>query len=184
MPRIPLNDPRYITNLSVKSGDLNLISRNEGGNLIQDPNTDSVLYIEATKFTYDNNSINNVLKTNFEYYKFPSRILVVDDVDLNAIPIEDLNIEDPIGPIKIRYRLNKQVVPTVLTQEEVNEKIANNDTNYRFYKDDKGWAFASRIEGSFSELQFGTVLEGLPQTIANRFTVTQDILDKKSGFII
>ena len=180
MPRIPLNDPRYITNLSVKSGDLNLISRNEGGNLIKDPTTDSVLYIEPTKFTYDNNSINNVLKTNFEYYKFPSRILVVDDVDLNNIPVEDLNIEDPIGPIKIRYRLNKQVVPIVLTQAETAEKVKNNDTNHRFFTDSTGYSYPSRIEGSFQELQLANVLEGLPQTIPNRFVVTQDILDRKA----
>ena len=176
MPKIPLDDPRYVTNLSVKSNDRNLISRNEGGNLIQV--TGELLYIETPTYIYDNTAINNVLKTNFEYYKFPSRIVVVDDVDLGIIPIEELNIEIPDEPIKIRYRLNQQEVPTVLTVEEVNEQVKTKDTNNRFIYNDNTWTFESRIEGSFKELDFGTVLEGMPQTLANRFTVTQDIIDR------
>ena len=178
MPAIPLNDPRYITNLSIKSNDQNLISRNEGGNLIEV--TGELMYIETATYIYDNTAINNVLKTNFEYYKFPSRIVVVDDVDLGIVPIEELNIDVPDEPIKIRYRLNEQAAPVLLTAEEVDEKNKNKETSNTRFIFDGSWTLASRIEGSFTELEFGNVLEGMPQTLSNRFTVTQDILDRNA----
>ena len=176
---MPLDQTYYINNLSIKSADPNLISRNDGGNLVEVK--DEFLYIEPITYQYVNSNINNVLTTNFSYYKFPSRILVVDEVDIDSITLDELNISDELNqPIKSRYKLNKQVVPKLLQNTEISIRIKDGTVDgnrVQFLPSSTNTTRDSRVELSVQELQFDTILEGTPQLTTNRFTVTEDVLN-------
>lgn len=176
---MPLDQTYYINNLSIKSADPNLISRNDGGNLVEVK--DEFLYIEPITYQYVNSNINNVLTTNFSYYKFPSRILVVDEVDIDSITLDELNISDELNqPIKSRYKLNKQVVPKLLPESEISIRIKDGTVDgnrVQFLPSSTNTTRDSRVELSVQELQFDTILEGTPQLTTNRFTVTEDVLN-------
>ena len=176
---MPLDQTYYINNLSIKSADPNLVSRNDGGNLVEVK--DEFLYIEPITYQYVNSNINNVLTTNFSYYKFPSRILVVDEVDIDSITLDELNISDELNqPIKSRYKLNKQVVPKLLSESEISIRIKDGTVDgnrVQFLPSSTNTTRDSRVELSVQELQFDTILEGTPQLTTNRFTVTEDVLN-------
>ncbi len=174
---MPLNQTYYIDNLSIKSADPNIVSRNDGGNLVEV--TDEFLYIEPVTYQYINSNINNVLTTNFSYYKFPSRILVVDEVDVDSITLDELNISDELSqPIKSRYKLNKQVVPKLLSDTEISARIKDGSIDgNRSEFIGNSITTNSSVNVSMQELQFDTILEGTPQLTTNRFTVTEDVLN-------
>jgi len=176
---MPLDPTYYINNLSIKSADPNLVSRNDGGNLVEVK--DEFLYIEPITYQYVNSNINNVLTTNFSYYKFPSRILVVDEVDVDSITLDELNISDELNqPIKSRYKLNKQVVPKLLSESEISIRIKDGTVDgnrVEFLPNSTTTTRDSKVELSVQELQFDTILEGTPQLTTNRFTVTEDVLN-------
>ena len=176
---MPLDQTYYINNLSIKSADPNIVSRNDGGNLVEVK--DEFLYIEPITYQYVNSNINNVLTTNFSYYKFPSRILVVDEVDVDSITLDELNISDELNqPIKSRYKLNKQVVPKLLSDSEISIRIKDgivDGNRVQFLPSSTLTTRDSQVELSVQELQFDTILEGSPQLTTNRFTVTEDVLN-------
>lgn len=178
---MPLDKIYYENNLSAKSADLNIIPRNDGGNLIEVK--DKFLYIEPMTYKYVNSTINDVLKTSFEYYKFPSRIIVVDEVDVDNLSFDDLDIADELNqPIKTRYKLSaNQELPRLLTNSEYKLRLEEGTSNGRnkfitstSNNRDTG---DSLVNVSLKELEFNDVIEGNSQLIPNRFIVTQDILD-------
>ena len=175
---MPLDKIYYENNLSAKSADLNIIPRNDGGNLINKNN--NFLYIEPITYKYINSTVNNVIKTNFEYYKFPSRIIVVDDVDADAISVNELDISDELTQsIQYRYKLNKQIVPILLNNKEASSRILNGTSNGRAKLTDNKASLTNNsiVDLSLQELNYNIVVNGIPQLTPNRFTVTQDILD-------
>lgn len=93
---------KYQGNLTVTSNDTNIVPRDDAGNVQLETNSEKnpLLIIEpvATRITL--NSVLKVLDTQFEYFKFPATVRVIDDtevdVDLTIPELEDLPEQDLI----------------------------------------------------------------------------------------
>jgi hypothetical protein len=99
---------KYQGNLTVTSNDMNIIPRDEAGNITLQENseTNPLLIIEPVATKIRLNSVLKVLDTRFQYFKFPATTRVVDtpdvDVDLNVPELEEIQIESDI--IYARYK--------------------------------------------------------------------------------
>jgi len=76
---------KYQGNLTVTSNDMNIVPRDEAGNvqLQEDSETNPLLIIEpvATRITL--NSVLKVLDTQFQYFKFPATTRIIADTEVN-----------------------------------------------------------------------------------------------------
>lgn len=173
---MPLDKKYYENNLSAKSADLNIIPRNDGGNLIEVK--DKYLYIEPITYKYLNSTVNNVIQTSFQYYKFPSRIIVTDELDTESININDLDISDELNQsLNYRYKLSKQDVAKLLSVTELQQQLIDGTSNGRIRLSNGDIIQNSIVDASMKELNYDIIIDGTPQLITNRFSVTQDILD-------
>jgi hypothetical protein len=89
--------------LTYVSNNVNVIPRNENGNIALQEGVDNnpLLIIEPTVNRITTKSMLRVLDTQFKYFKFPARTTVVDEdvVDLDL----DLNLQS-LDPVFARYR--------------------------------------------------------------------------------
>ena len=89
--------------LTYVSNNVNVIPRNENGNIALQEGVDNnpLLIIEPTVNRITTKSMLRVLDTQFKYFKFPARTTVVDEdvVDLDS----DLNLQS-LDPVFARYR--------------------------------------------------------------------------------
>ena len=100
MPNI--NDPvvvdqisKYINDgLTVTSNNTDIVPRDDNGNIIIQPG--SYLIIETTDYNITNQSILQVLDTQFNYFKFPANTIIED------IPEIDINLD--LDPVFARYK--------------------------------------------------------------------------------
>ncbi len=91
---------KYQGNLTVTSNDTNIVPRDDAGNVQLEANsqTNPLLIIEpvATRITL--NSVLKVLDTQFQYFKFPATVRVIDtpqvDVDLTIPELDDVIEQD------------------------------------------------------------------------------------------
>jgi len=91
---------KYQGNLTVTSNDSNIILRDDAGNvqLQEESTTNTLLIIEpvATRITL--NSVLKVLDTQFQYFKFPATVRIIDDtevdVDLTIPELDDIPEQD------------------------------------------------------------------------------------------
>lgn len=106
MPSQKELNEKYGNNLSVTSNDPQIIQRDQSGNI--SPESSKTVYIEPTVWKYDNNSINQIIDTNFSYYTFPPK-LIIDDAEVPDVEgLADLGIK-----FNSRYRAEPQPVPTI-----------------------------------------------------------------------
>ena len=105
MPNI--NDPvvvdqisKYINDgLTVTSNNTDIVPRDDNGNIIIQPG--SYLIIETTDYNITNQSILQVLDTQFNYFKFPANTIIED------IPEIDINLD--LDPVFARYTPNENI---------------------------------------------------------------------------
>ena len=143
---------KYRNNLTVTSNDLNIIMRDDAGNiqLETDSQLNQLLIIEPVATKIQLNSVLKVLDTRFQYFKFPASTRVIDDTDVNidlTIPELDAPVLDPIYA---RYKPSED------------RRIVTGDTNL----DD---------EQRYSGILMDEVVDGLPQQNINGYFITKDI---------
>jgi hypothetical protein len=93
----------YLQNgLVYVSNNPNIHTRDSAGNIIVNTQDESsLLIVEPVTFKVTTESVLRILKTSFQYYKFPvQEVLPVSDVNLNV----DLNIDTQIDNVYARYR--------------------------------------------------------------------------------
>jgi len=173
IPKIQLNkllDPvklqqivKYQGNLTVTSNDINIISRDEAGNiqLQEESETNQLLIIEpvATKITLD--SVLKVLDTRFQYFKFPATIRVIDTPNVEV----DLNLPELTQTINTEYTL-----PIIYDSKNQPNEFIRLDTTFEstwYYND------GTTISRGFKQLPF----TGPNQLKPNGYTLTQDVID-------
>lgn len=143
---------KYRNNLTVTSNDLNIIMRDDAGNiqLETDSQLNQLLIIEPVATKIQLNSVLKVLDTRFQYFKFPASTRVIDDTDVN-IDLTIPELEAPVlDPIYARYKPSED------------RRIVTGDTNL----DD---------EQRYSGILMDEVVDGLPQQNINGYFITKDI---------
>lgn len=156
---------KYQGNLTVTSNNTNIVPRDEAGNveLQEESKTNPLLIIEpvATRITL--NSVLKVLDTQFQYFKFPATVRVIDDTEVDI----DLTIPelDTINP-SINTELKLPVSVDDKNQLETFDRI---NTSY-----DSTWFYNTGfVSKGFKELPF----TGENQTRPNAYTLTKDVID-------
>ncbi len=144
----------YVQNgLTYMSDNTRIHPRDEAGNIIFNDgvNDNPILIVEPVRKLYTVESVVNVLKTNFEYFKFPVSIDIEDDTE----SLESLNTEF----------------------EEIS--LQENDPIYARYKpnQDVDLTASARGTGRFIGTDFDEVVEGVAQQDVNFYTVTKQIKD-------
>lgn len=89
--------------LTYKSNDINIVPRNENGNIALQEGVDNnpLLVIEPVINQPTTKSMLRILNTQFTYFKFPARTLVVDEEQVDL----DLDLQlDTLDPVFARYR--------------------------------------------------------------------------------
>jgi hypothetical protein len=137
---------KYQGNLTITSNDMNIIPRDDAGNvqLQEDSETNPLLIIEpvATRITL--NSVLKVLDTQFQYFKFPATVRVIDtpqvDVDLTIPELQDLPEQDLIyaryKPSE-DFRLSDVAFSGILMDEVVDGQPQKNINGYFITKEIK-----------------------------------------------
>jgi len=146
---------KYQGNLTVTSNDTNIIPRDDAGNiqLQEDSETNPLLIIEpiSTKITL--NSVLKVLDTQFQYFKFPATVRVIDDtevdIDLSVPELDELVEQQETDIVYARYR-------PALSQE-----------------------ISSDVPGLYSGISMDFVEDGLLQKAANSYQISKEL--KLSG---
>ena len=146
---------KYQGNLTVTSNDTNIVPRDDAGNVQLEANsqTNPLLIIEpvATRITL--NSVLKVLDTQFQYFKFPATVRVIDntevDVDLTIPELDELQTQQETDIIYARYRPSE------------NQEIL------------------SSSPGTFSGILLDFVEDGLPQKSTNLYQISKEL--KSSG---
>jgi hypothetical protein len=135
---------KYQGNLTITSNDMNIIPRDDAGNvqLQEDSETNPLLIIEpvATRITL--NSVLKVLDTQFQYFKFPATVRVIDtpqvDVDLTIPELQDLPEQDLIyaryKPSE-DFRLSDVAFSGILMDEVVDGQPQKNINGYFITKE-------------------------------------------------
>lgn len=148
--------PYDINGLTFRSNNNSVHPRDEAGNIILQENseTNPLLIIETTTPNIVNSSVLRVVDTTFRYFQFP----VASSIDAPEITAEDLALDlsaIQYDPIYARYKPSTDFPwgPTGDTQTQ---------TGY-----------------SYSGLLCDEVVEGLPQTNRNCYTVSKEV--KNSG---
>lgn len=146
--------PYQINGLTYKSNDINVHPRDEAGNIVLQENleTNPLLIIEPVSENINNRSILRVIDTTFRYFKFP----ITTDIEVPQIAASDLELDlsaIEFDPIYSRYKPSTDWV----------------------------WGPTGTVETGFAYagLLFDEVVEGLPQTNTNGYTVSKEA--KNSG---
>lgn len=101
---------KYQGKLTVTSNDINIIPRDDAGNISIETNsgTNPLLIIEPVATKINLNSVLKVLDTRFQYFKFPATTRVIDspdvEVDLTLPELDTLVEEQEQDNIYARYR--------------------------------------------------------------------------------
>jgi hypothetical protein len=136
---------KYQGNLTVTSNDINIVPRDDAGNVQLEANsqTNPLLIIEpvATRITL--NSVLKVLDTQFQYFKFPATVRVIDtpqvDVDLSIPELDD---------------------------------VIEQDLVYARYKPSEDFRISA---ANFSGILMDDVVDGQPQKNINGYFITKEI---------
>lgn len=154
---------KYQGNLTVTSNDTNIIPRDEAGNiqLQEGSETNPLLIIEpvATRITL--NSVLKVLDTQFQYFKFPATVRIIDDTDVDIdLTIPELDEDTISTELKLPVAIDSNGQPISFV------KINTSYVSDWFYDGEQN-------SSGFAELPF----EGEFQTKPNSYTVTQTTID-------
>lgn len=164
-------DKKYYDNLSFRSNDKNVATRDEAGNLI---NEIPLVFIDPVTWQYDTTEFNSVIETRFSYFKFTPQLVITDLVELTDA---DLTIDQEyISRYKIQPGFD---IPYLLTQQEALQLIKSGKSD-RFIIKDGVITTDSLIEGSFKPIEFYKTIQGYPQSDPGKFTITSDILELKT----
>ena len=137
---------KYQGNLTVTSNDTNIIPRDDAGNvqLQEESTTNPLLIIEpvATRITLD--SVLKVLDTQFQYFKFPATVRVIDtpqiDVDLTIPELDDITTQDIVyaryKPSE-EYRISATNFSGILMDDVVDGQLQQNINGYFITKEIK-----------------------------------------------
>jgi hypothetical protein len=130
----------------------------ESGHLIIDASSSNMLTIESVTYAYNKQSVNDILDTQFNYFKFPVQVVyspIDNDVDIayNLEPTPELEKPDLIYA---RYKPseNKRLVAgpgKVILMDEVEEGLIQKRTN-QYY-------ITKEIKNSGKDLRFRIALE-------------------------
>lgn len=135
---------KYQGNLTVTSNDSNIIPRDDAGNvrMQEDSETNPLLIIEpvATRITL--NSVLKVLDTQFQYFKFPATVRVIDDtevdVDLTIPELDDIPEQDFIyaryKPSE-DFRISDAAFSGILMDDVVDGSLQKNINGYFITKE-------------------------------------------------
>ena len=169
---------RSITDLTTTSNHPLVHSRDLAGNIILINDTASnnqLLTIESISYTVPNATLNNVINTQFNYFKFPPRlgnIEVADEINLtDAI--------DEIDTISTRYTPSlssgRQSAggrpPTLRAGTMIAEGV--DDANVAA----EPWGYYNRDNNSYGILNMETILAGTGQLKPSKFIITPDLID-------
>lgn len=149
-------DTKGITAISNNSA---VVLRDQGGNVLVQP-TSSLLVIEAITTNVLAESVLPLLNTQFNYFKFPARLAVIDEsLDLNLDL--DLNLESELNTIAETVASESIILPLPSKyQPSANQTIPVG-----------GWANPTVLE-------FSKVVTGPAQIEPNTLVVTQKLLDQ------
>jgi len=154
---------KYQGNLTVTSNDTNIVPRDEAGNiqLQEGSETNPLLIIEpvATRITL--NSVLKVLDTQFQYFKFPATVRIINDTDVDIdLTIPELEQDTITTELKLPVNVDDKNQPS--PWDRIN-------TSY-----DSNWFYNTGfISKGFKELPFN----GDNQTRINAYTLTKDVID-------
>jgi hypothetical protein len=154
---------KYQGNLTVTSNDTNIVPRDEAGNiqLQEGSETNPLLIIEpvATRITL--NSVLKVLDTQFQYFKFPATVRIINDTDVDIdLTIPELEQDTITTELKLPVNVDDKNQPS--PWDRIN-------TSY-----DSNWFYNTGfISKGFKELPFS----GDNQTRINAYTLTKDVID-------
>lgn len=145
---------RYKANgLTYVSDDINIIPRNTAGDIIiqQSASMNELLIIEPMINNISTKSVLRVIDTSFQYYKFPVSTIAVIDDDVEL----DIDLTDAeIDMIYARYKPSDNYTAAVY-----DSSIAGVD--------------------QYSGILLDEVVDGLPQTNINSYTISKEL--KNSG---
>jgi hypothetical protein len=167
-----------ITDLTATSNQPLVHSRDAAGNIILINDTSSnnqLLTIESVSYTVPNTVLNNVINTQFNYFKFPPRlsnIEVVDEISLSdAVDEVDL-ISTRFTPTLTSGRQGAIGRPPVLKAgrmiaEGVDDDLVGQEPTGYYGRDNE----------VFDILNMQTVLAGIPQLKLSKFIITPDLIE-------
>jgi len=155
---------KYQGNLTVTSNDTNIVPRDEAGNiqLQEDSTTNPLLIIEPIATRINLNSVLKVLDTQFQYFKFPATVRVIDDTEVDV----DLTIPelDTISNVNTELKLPVGV-------DDKNQPTPWDRINTSY---DSTWFYNTGfVSKGFRELPF----TGDNQPRFNAYTLTKDVID-------
>lgn len=147
---------KYQGNLTVTSNDTNIVPRDEAGNiqLQEDSETNPLLIIEPLSTRITLNSVLKVLDTQFQYFKFPATVRVIDDTEVNV----DLTIPE---------------------LEDIDLSDSETDIVYARYRPSQNQEISSNTPGTYSGILLDFVEDGLPQKSTNLYQISKEL--KNSG---
>ena len=148
---------KYQGNLTVTSNDTNIVPRDDAGNVRLETDLESnlLLIIEpvATRITL--NSVLKVLDTQFQYFKFPATVRVIDDTEVDVdLTIPDIELELENDTIFARYRPSEA--------RRINLPAGD-------------WWEGEKFSGILMDF----VESGIPQKLTNQYQITKQI--KEAG---
>ena len=155
-------DSYYDTNgITAISNNSAVVLRDQGGNVLVQP-TSSLLVIEAITTNVLAESVLPLLNTQFNYFKFPARLAVIDEsLDLNLDLDLNLNLESELNTIAETVASESIILPLPSKyQPSANQRIPVGS-----------WANPTVLE-------FSKVVTGPAQIEPNTLVVTQKLLDQ------
>jgi hypothetical protein len=159
MPQISNIPVLYLENLSWITNQNYIVPRNSAGRIDINTNESTVMVIEPVQFQIQNKKFLNKVDTQFTYFEFPTDVKIPD----NIIELPDTEILVP-DKTSILYDLQGQ--------------DQNFKTEYFFKSAYNNIVAGATTNTPWTELPFRVSIKGGLQLYEDRFTITEDILNR------
>ena len=156
--------------------------RDTGGNLIingsvqEVPVQESEQYNESLIFelndrAYTNNSVNRAIDTQFKYFKFPPNIITTQLPVPDILSVPDIDIDIPVLEESENDLFSSLIVPDP-TETEYYEFSPRLNRNLQ------------ALPNPWGIMTFNKVLNGPQQSTANKYTISQELVDSGKDLLL